>query len=204
MVLGSSGAVTKAYREPHWHLCLCTLSIKLISDDLQCMTSVSGLIPIFLTVTGRAGRQERTNTVGQYSWQEGLHSLQVPCWTAASMAGTSPSKLLIYQIMTKLRAGKHSVHKCMPSPKGVWVCKGKFLSKAQREVRSHLRRVSMRQTQFCHRPGFTGHQAGTWPLNINRETCQDTHCLIPLQLTNASSKPAASYGQEGKHLKASQ
>lgn len=153
MASGSAGAITKAHREPHWHPCMCTLSIKLISDDLQCMTSVWGLILIFLTVTGRAGWQERTNTVGQYSQQEGLQSLWVPCQTAASMAGTSPSKLLTYQIMTKLRAGKHSVHKCIPSAKGVWVCKGRFLSKAQREVRSHLRRMSMRQTQFwLYRP----------------------------------------------------
>lgn len=76
----------------------------------------------------------------------------------------------------------------MPSPKGVWVCNGRFPSKAQREVRSHLRRVSMRQTQLCHSAGFIGF---TWPLDSNRETCQDIHCLIHLQLTNVSSKPAA-------------
>lgn len=107
MASGSAGAVTKAQREPHWHPCMCTMSIKLILDDLQCITSVRGLILILLTLTGRIERQGRTNTVEEYPQQEGLHSFYVLRCTAASMADTSPSKLLTYQIMTNFRAGKH-------------------------------------------------------------------------------------------------
>lgn len=57
--------------------------------------------------------EERTNTMGQHSQQEGLNSSLVLCHRPAGVAGSRDSKPLISQIMNNFRAGKLVTYICV-------------------------------------------------------------------------------------------
>lgn len=142
----------------------------------------------------RRKKKRQTNTAGQCSQQEDLHSLVVFCCKAAGMAGSRDTKSLMFQIMTNFRAGKCPAHECLPSPEGARVCGGRSRSKAQRKVKSRLRRKSGHGADPVL-PQSWLHRLLSWDTATHQQPRNlpghPPPCLIPFPLTNVSSKPAA-------------
>ena len=104
--------ITKAWRKPWQCLHACVLIAT---------ARIGPFEPHYLTVKHKfsfADRNEekRTNTMGQHSQQEGLHSSLVLCHRPAGVAGSRDSKALTLLIMNNFRAGKLVIYSHMLLP----------------------------------------------------------------------------------------